>query len=181
MIDTLKMFEENLEGLEQFLESNRLNGFMDLDLKARSFILEYVQTHNRNAAAQAVDISKDQGTRILQDPLGREFLKYVQGKRQHYSLVNAAFIEIQQLDLLTKLLGEEEVPMVDKDGRPYQAKKFHSSEAVALLRDMSKSAGLIDDTRIKINNVNNTSSSATNVELTDDQKKILDQVLDGKF
>lgn len=180
MSNVSSLYEQNLDGLKDLLASNRLNGFADLPAKHRLFALEYFKEPNHYKAAEAADIGRASAIRTLRDPLVQEFLKYLREKQEHYTLIDKSFIEVQYLTLYGKLLGEDEVPMVDKDGCAFKAKKFHASEAVSALRDMAKSVEFFKDEGAKVNVSVGVNNFAT-VDLTDEQKAILDAALNEQY
>lgn len=139
MANLPKTFDGNPEDLKKFLEKNRQNGFLDLQDQHKQFAQEFLRCYSHLQAADAAQIPRSIAMRVLNDPLVQCFLTYLREKKETYTLIDTAFVESQYLSLYGKLIGEEEVPMVDKDGVCFQGKKFHASEAVSALRDMAKS------------------------------------------
>lgn len=159
--------------LNSFLAEQRENGFVSLSQKKRLFALEFIQSGSYLEAATAAEIEAPQAKRWLKDPLVSAFINYLNQQKEHYSLIDASFVEVQYLTLFTKLIGEEEVPLVDKDGIAYSAKKFHSSDAVACLRDLAKVSGHFKEdpaVRVQVEGL-----------LTEEQRAILNQKLDEHF
>lgn len=159
--------------LSKFLAEQRENGFLDLDQNKRLFALEFVQTGSYVESAAKAGVASDTGRRWLKDPLVSCFINYLNQQKEHYSLIDASFVESQYLGLFAKLVGEEEVDIVDKDGLAIRRKKFHASEAVAALRDMAKISGHYKED-VSLN-------MKLTADLSEDQKQILDKLLDGKF
>jgi len=159
--------------LKQFLVDNRENGFLSLTQAQRVFGLEFTKGATYLEAAETAGIHKSQAARTLRDPLVACFINYLNQQKEHYSLIDASFIEVTYLTLLSKLMGEEEVPMIDREGTAMLRKVFHSSEAVALLRDMAKISGHYKDDPSIILNVQ--------TQLTEEQRMILDKALDERF
>lgn len=158
--------------LSSFLAEQRENGFLGLSQERRLFALTFTETGSYAKASEAANVVTDTGRRWLRDPLVAAFIAYLNQQKEHYSLIDGSFVESQYLVLLAKLLGEEEVPMVNKDGATFMGKKFHSSEAVAALRDMAKISGHYkDDSTITVQVTN----------LTDDQRRILNEKLDANY
>lgn len=170
-------YDGNPEGLKSWLEQNRLNGFSDLSQAERLFALEYVKTCDRFEAARVSGIAPTRTLRILRDPLVQEFIKHLNDQKQHYSLIDAAFIEVQYLSLYGKLMGEEAVAIVDKENCVHMRHKFHASESVAALRDMAKMSGVYKEEQPGVNvNVN-----LGNVKLNPEQQAAFNKVLDDSF
>ncbi|MNO38270.1 hypothetical protein D3C76_283710 [compost metagenome] len=159
--------------LKQLLVDNRENGFLSLNQAQRVFGLEFAKGATYLEAADTAGIHRSQAARTLRDPLVACFINYLNQQKEHYSLIDASFIEVTYLTLLSKLMGEEEVPMLDKEGAPMSRKVFHSSEAVALLRDMAKISGHYKDDPSIIVNVQ--------TKLTEEQQLLLDKVLDERY
>jgi len=156
-----------------YLDEQRQNGFLDLPQDKRAFALEFIQTGSYIEASKSAEIQTATGRRWLRDPLVAAFIQYLNQQKEHYSLIDAGFIETQYLVLLGKLLGEESVPMVTSDGASYSAKKFHSSEAVGCLRDLAKISGHYKEEGATVN------VQVTN--LTDEQRQLLNSKLDENY
>ena len=69
----------------------------------------------------------------------------LQEQMQLRTTINADFIRTKWLEMLPKLMGEEEVAMVDKDGAQFAAKKFHSADATRALVELGKSTKFYAD------------------------------------
>lgn len=134
-----QVFETKPEELKAWLEENRQNGFLDLSSQHKQFAFEYLKCYSHLQAADAVGIARNIALRTLKDPLVQAFIVYLNERKEHYTLIDASFIEVQYLSLYGKLIGEEDVPMVDKNGDCFVGRKFHAAEAVGALRDMAKS------------------------------------------
>lgn len=179
MSEISALYDENPEGLKAWLETNRLNGFSDLSQAERLLALEYVKTGDRFEAAKAAGIAPNRILRTLRDPLVQEFIKYLNDQRQHYSLIDASFVEVQYLSLYGKLIGEEEVPIVDKDGFVLMRHKFHASESVAALRDIAKMSGVYKEEQSAVNV--NIGLGGQTVKLTPEQQAAFDEVLNDRY
>lgn len=173
MSSEIKPSEMNPADLKQFLVDERENGFLSLAQDKRIFALEFVKGATYLEAADAAGIHRNVAARVLRDPLTACFINYLNQQKEHYSLIDASFIEVTYLQLLSKLMGEEKVPMLDKEGSAMERKVFHSSEAVACLRDMAKISGHYkDDPSIIV---------AVQTKLTEEQQAILDKALDERY
>lgn len=159
--------------LSAFLAEQRENGFLALAQDKRLFALTFVETGSYVQASAAAGIQKETGKRWMTDPLVSCFINYLNQQKEHYSLIDASFVESQYLALFAKLIGEDEVDIVDKDGCAVQRRKFHASEAVAALRDMAKISGHYKE--------DNSLNIKITSDLTEEQRKLLDQALDGKY
>lgn len=173
MANDLSSYGMTADEQRLYLEEQRQNGFLDLPQDKRAFALEFVQSGSYVEASNAVGIQTGTGRRWLRDPLVASFIQYLNQQKEHYSLIDAGFIETQYLVLLGKLLGEEAVPMADKEGVVFQAKKFHASEAVSCLRDLAKISGHYKEEGSTVN------VQVTN--LTEEQRRILNEKLDANY
>jgi len=118
------------------------DAWKDLSEKERMFAHHYLLDYNHRKAAQEVGLSPSQGIKWLRKPLISKFISHLQSEAESRSVINKDFLEAQWLQLLPKLAGEEEVDIINlKDGMAFKAKKFHSNEMVAALRELGKSSG----------------------------------------
>lgn len=169
----IKPSEMNPADLKQFLVDERANGFLNLAQDKRAFALAFVSGASYLEAADEAGIHRTSAARTLRDPLVACFINYLNQQKEHYSLIDASFIEVQYLQLFAKLNGEIEVPLLDKEGNAMSRKVFHSSEAVTALRDMAKISGHYkDDPSILVQ---------VQTALTEEQKAVLDKALNDSY
>lgn len=162
------------EQLRSFLAEERENGFLHLDQDGRLFAIEFTRCGSVPEAADAVKISRERAKRMIRDPLVRNFINYLNQQKEHYSLIDASFIETQYLELLAMVLGKEDVAMVNKDGMTFTARAFDGNVARGVLQDLAKISGNFkDDPSVVINQ--------NNVNLSDSQKAALDKLLDADY
>src|SRR5690554_4796786 len=159
--------------LSVFLAEQRENGFQALPQDKRLFGLTFVETGSYVQASEAAGVQRETGKRWLRDPLVSCFINYLNQRKEHYSLIDASFVESQYLALFAKLVGEDEVEIIDKDGNQLSRRKFHASEAVAALRDMAKISGHYKE--------DNSISIKIEAALSEEQKKLLDKALDDQY
>jgi len=126
---------------------NRESGWPDVGERDRAFAVEYITNgYKHGDAAEAVGLVRSSGTRKLREPLVSAFIRFMQETRQNSKLITQHFVEQKYLEVLPKLMGEEEVDVYDaKEGVSVRVKKFHSAETVSVLRDLGKAAGYIAD------------------------------------
>lgn len=158
---------------KQFLSEERENGFPRLEQTKRAFALEFVATGSIAEAAGVAGVTNDTGRRWLKDQHVAAFIHYLNQQQEHYSLINASFIETQYLGLLGKLLGDEEVAILDKEGIQRYGKKFDGAGAVSCLRDLAKISGHYKEDGNTIN--------VQVTTLTDEQKRFLDEKLNSAY
>lgn len=170
MAESSNIYGMRSQELNAYLAEQRENGFLGLAQDKRLFGLTFVETGSYIQASDKAQVSRETGKRWLTDPLVSCFINYLNQQKEHYSLIDASFVESQYLSLFAKLMGEDEVDMVDKEGFPMSRKKFHASEAVAALRDMAKISGHYKE--------DNSLNIKITSDLTEDQKRLLDKALD---
>lgn len=160
--------------LSSFLAEQRENGFQGLPQKHRLFALEFSQSGSYIDASKKAEIGKETGRNLLRDPLVTCFINYLNQQKEHYTLIDAGFIESQYLQLFAKLTGEEEVPVVDKNtGAQLYRHEFNGPAAVSALRDMAKISGHYkEDGTLRVE---------LGVSLNEDQKRLLDKALDELY
>lgn len=119
--------------------------FTDLAEKDRAFAVEYITNgFNHRKAAVAVGLSPNTGISKLRQPLVSKFIAHLQESSQNAAVITKQFVEAKYLEILPKLMGEEEVPIFDhKEGVTIEGRKFHSAEVVSVLRDLGKAAGYV--------------------------------------
>lgn len=174
MTDASDSYGMTPEERKIYLAQQRENGFQDLDQKKRLFVLNFIETGSYTQAASAAKVGSDTGKRWLRDPLVQAFKRYLNEQQEHYSLIDAGFVETQYLQLFAKLTGEEAVAMVDKDGRSFEAKQFQGAAAVSCLKDLAKISGHYKEDGSVVN-------VQVNTALTDAQRKLLDEQLNNAF
>lgn len=126
------------EESDKRIQDNIDNGFEDLTEEQKLFAMAYVETYVIKSSAEQAKVSATTAGKWLRDPLMLAFINELQSHLNNRSVISKDFVNLQWLKLMPKLLGEEEVPMVDKDGCEFSAKKFHSTESVSLLKELSK-------------------------------------------
>jgi hypothetical protein len=173
MADASNIYGMTAAEQSSFLAEQRENGFQALSQGQRAFALDFIQSGSIPQASQAAGVKPETGRRWVRDPLVSGFIHYLNQQKEHYSLIDASFVETQYLNLLGKLLGEEQVSMVDKDGMQIERKKFEGAAAVACLRDLAKISGHYKEDGNTIN--------VQVTTLTDEQKRFLDEKLNSAY
>lgn len=153
MKSALKLSKMSPEELRDYLNENKANGFADLSLQARAFAHEYIECRSHLLAADAAKVPRNKALSLIRHPLVQIFLEYLNGRKSHYSLIDTAFIEVQYLSLYSKLLGEEEIPSVTREGKAIKVKRFHPAESVNALRDMARSIDFFGENKRTLEHV----------------------------
>lgn len=135
---------QNLEDLNTQISHNKLNGWEDLTEQQKLFGMRYVESYVIKRAAEEAGISALKASKWLRDPLMLEYIGELQALLNGRSIINKDFIALQFLNLLPKLMGEEEVPIIFA-GEMISTKKFFANETVSVLRELAKSTDFYND------------------------------------
>lgn len=127
--------------LNEQIKRNKLENWPDLSDSQKMFGILYAETYVISSSATAAGVSPDRAQKWLREPLLIEFINEIQSHLNGRSVITKDFVNLQWLKLMPKLLGEEEVPLITSSGAIGLHKKFHASESVALLKELSKSTG----------------------------------------
>lgn len=125
--------------------THRENAWADFDPKKRMFAYYYLEDYNHRRAAERAGFPPQKGLALSREPLVAALIADLQEQMQLRTTINADFIRTKWLELLPKLMGEEEVAMVDKEGLQFAAKKFHSADATRALVELGKSTKFYAD------------------------------------
>jgi len=113
----------------------REDGFVCLTPLERQFALEFVVSGcTLKALATQFDIPLRDITKMYNDPVVRGFIADLQAEVLQHKLINEQWVESQIMKIWPQLMGEETVPLVDKSGAAFNAKKFHATEVTSLLK-----------------------------------------------
>lgn len=132
------------------VQKAREEGFTCLTPIERQFALEFVVSGSTlKALAAQFEMPLSNATKIYNDPVVRAFMADLQAEVLQHKLINEAWVEGQIMKIWPQLIGEEPVPLVDKSGAAFQARKFHSTEVTSLLKhfggnqDQKKAGGVM--------------------------------------
>ena len=127
------------------IKLNRENGYADLTPQLRMFAFSYVEDYNHRRAAESVGLPADKGIALVRDPLVCALINDVQSELEERSVLSTDFVRSMWLQILPKLMGEEQIAVVDKDGIESLARKFHASETVRALTEIGKATKFYDE------------------------------------
>lgn len=130
---------------ELTVNSSETESFDDLSEKDRAFAVRWLTNgYDHHEAAVHVGYARKGALKHLRKPLVQRFIKHLRTMEERASLISKDFVEQKYMEVLPKLMGEEDVPIYDhKEGVTVNAKKFHSAEVVSVLRDLGKAAGYV--------------------------------------
>lgn len=145
MTDNVPSLSGKLDNCKELIAHNRENSWPDLDPKRKAFAYYYIEDYSHRKAAEKAGFHPNTGASLLREPLLMAFINEMQSTLAERSIVNRDFVNVQWMKLLPKVMGDEEVAMVTKDGDPYMAQKFHAAEATRVLTELSKSTNFYAD------------------------------------
>ena len=125
--------------IEAEIKHHVSTNWVGFDPKRRMFAYYYIEEYNHRKAAERAGFQPARGLSLTREPVTAALIAYLQEQMQVRTAINTDFIRTKWAEILPKLMGEEEVPLIDKDGVSYTGKKFHASEAVRALTELSKS------------------------------------------
>ena len=73
------------------------------------------------------------------------YISYLQEESNVADIITNDFIRTQFLNLIPILSGQVDIPMVLANGQQLEAKKFHSSELISVLKELAKSTKFYED------------------------------------
>lgn len=121
------------------VERQKQLDWADLDPALRAFAHAYMISYNHREAAEAAGYSASKGISLVRDPLVSAYVQHLQNQNLVSNVITEDFVRSQYLNLIPKLAGEEDINIVTAIGQELSVKKFHSSELVAVLRELGKS------------------------------------------
>ena len=130
---------EDPEETSRQIARHRDNNWVDFPLDLKAFAYAYLEHYNHRKAAESIGRAPSAGISLVRNPLISAYISHLLEKRNISNVITEDFIRSQYIQLLPKLMGEEPIPAVDKDGIEMQVKKFHSNELVSVLRELGKS------------------------------------------
>jgi len=136
LVDTVLYSTDSL-ALE--VERQKQLGWSDLDPQLRAFAHEYIIDYNHRRAASETGYPMAKGIQLVRDPLVSAYVQHLQNQNLVSNIITEDFVRSQYLNIIPKLMGDEEVNIVTAMGQELSVKKFHSSELVSVLRELGKS------------------------------------------
>lgn len=134
-----------LKNANEVIARNKDNDYVDLDPKKKAFVFKYLESYELRDAAEAVGVSRETARKWLREPLVSAFLNEWQQEMGQRSVITRDFVNQQWLKLLPKVMGEEAVAMVDKEGSAFEAKEFDAVAVTRVLTELSKSTNFYNE------------------------------------
>ena len=135
--------------IDSVIEVHRSENWANLSPDRRAFAIAYVETMSHVEAARRVG-KPGQGLRYMRDPQTAALIADLQAETFKYNVVTEAFVQQQLIALLPKLMGEEPIALVDKDGVTYEGCKFHASESRAAIASLGDSLKRVNGMTIHV-------------------------------
>ncbi|QYK70228.1 terminase small subunit [Alteromonas phage ZP6] len=146
MSNSNELIELSSKEFSEKLAHNEANGWPDLAPDEKAFLANYAQTYSIKEAAEGINsIGAQRGGKLLRNPLAVAFLNQIQDVLASRSVITRDFVNVQWMNLLPKVMGEEEVAMVDREGCGFFGKKFDAAAATKVLTELSKSTNFYAD------------------------------------
>lgn len=133
--------------LSQRLKFNRENGYPELTSQQKVFANRYFEDFDIIAATEAVAIAKSTGLKWLRNPLVSDYVEFLTKDFAEGSVIRREWVELQWLETWAKLSGKAESEFVNRDGDSFMVKKFHASESVSALKELTRLSGLDKDSK----------------------------------
>jgi hypothetical protein len=114
-------------------------GWVDMPPENRAFAIAFAETSSYVKAAKAIGQSNSWGHKRMSDPLVLALIADLQMNLASINIITEAFVRQKWVEILPMLMGEIEVPLISSSGVPVEAKRFHASDTVAVLKELSKS------------------------------------------
>ncbi len=146
------------------IERNRGEKWECLEPHKRMFAIEYMRTMSHVMAAKNIGRAGD-GLRYLRDPLVLALISDLQEEYHQTNIITEYWIQAKLMELLPRVMGEEEIPIVLANGLEMTAKKFHASESKAVIDALGNS--LTRENGININVSGKVTHSADTVSIKD--------------
>lgn len=119
-------------------EQARADGFKCLSPLERAVAIEFATTgHTLKQVASDMNQPLAAVRAAFNSPLVRALIYDIQQEIAAHKIVNAAWVEQQVLAVWPKLIGEDEVNLVNKSGEQITAKKFHGPEVASIIKHFS--------------------------------------------
>ena len=126
------------EEVKSLIERMRSTGWADLNPRKRAFAISFASTGSHIQTANELNIDTQTALKYTRDAVTMAMVQDIQDSFLEINVISASYVRQKWLELLPKLMGEEDVSLVYRDA-PFTGKKFHASETVALLKELSRS------------------------------------------
>jgi hypothetical protein len=141
------VFADKPDDVKAKIAWNRENGFPDVDYKKRKWCALYLENFNIAHACRELGVSRPTGYAWYREPVTSAYLDWLSSRQVDKVFLTKEQVQLEQIDVLDKLMGREAVPMMKPNGEMVLDKKFHGMEVVKFLGDLAKQTGAVVDQR----------------------------------
>jgi hypothetical protein len=114
-----------------------VEGWLDLPAKTRLFALEYAKNSSLAAASKRVKVSQAVGQELLDHPLVSAYIDDLVSDEETKSAITREFIEYHMLETLGQVNGDDDIPLLTKDGT-VEGRNFNAPAKIRLLQQMQE-------------------------------------------
>lgn len=130
------------ESFKKTMEEQVKLGWPDVEEQYKAFVSKYLIDFNYHSAAIAVGIDPKSAIKILRDPLVNAYVKWMRQGLEARDLMTRELVVHKWLETLPELRGDVAVPFVTKMGENVMVRKYHASEYVRALVELSRITNL---------------------------------------
>ena len=135
---------------ERVIKRMREEKWKDVKPDHMAFALSYLDSMSHVKAAR--DIGRPgKGLSYIRNPYVLAFIRDLQEDRFANDMVTEGWLRQKYLELLPKLMGEEESEHITSTGLQFSAKRFFPSETRAVLSELGKTIGVGKDVGATVN------------------------------
>lgn len=117
-------------------------GWPDITDQQKVFVVKYLTEFNYYKAAQESGLDSGAALRLLRDPLINAYVKHLRQGLEARELLTREMAAQNWIELIPRLKGEIEVPVVTKSGEVVNVKKYFAAELLRAISELSKISGL---------------------------------------
>ena len=118
-----------------------------LNNKDQAICLSWVESYNVTKVAEKFGTNTHKIYCILRKAEAQEYIQILMEEEYTGAIITADFIKTHYLSLLPKVLGEEDVNLINASGDAFSGKKFDAPATLGVLRDMSKTVEGFDKSK----------------------------------
>lgn len=127
----------------------QLINWQSLSSDEQAFVASYIENgYSMVAAAEALELEQAVTKKYWNNKSVRAAIAEVQAELDNIDFLNERWVKAQIIRLMPKVLGEESVPMVDKEGSASLAKKFFPAEAINLIKMVNDMGNVKDASKL---------------------------------
>lgn len=127
----------------------QLANWQSLSSDEQAFVASYIENgYSMASTAEALELGPAVVKSYWNKKQVRAAIAEVQSELDNIDFLNERWVKAQILRLLPKVLGEEAVPMVDKEGSASLAKKFFPAESINLIKMVNDMGNVKDASKL---------------------------------